>query len=390
MSIIRTSFGLKNLISEELERDYKSPLVERMKAGGNRLTLGDLEFRLAEEFGFCYGVDKAVDFAYETLRKFPGKRIFITDEIIHNPRVNLRLRALGIEFLNGKYAEGKTIEEVMPEDVVLIPAFGSSLSGLEKLKARGCTLVDTTCGSVVHVWKRVEKYARDGFTSLIHGKFKHEETIATSSQVTQFPGGVFIIVRDKEQAGIVCRYITSGGDKNKFLEEFRGALSERFSPDTHLERIGCANQTTMLSSESLEIAGMIRDALRAKHGDEALEAHFRSFDTICSATQDRQDAALKLAQSNADLILVIGGFNSSNTEHLAEISSHFKPSYHIEDAGDIISVRQIRHQPVGRHERVAHQEWLPEGPAVIGLTAGASTPNRVIEDVMNRIRNLRV
>ncbi len=396
--IIRTSFGLKNLIIEELERDYKSPLVEKMKAEGNRLVLGDLDFRLAEEFGFCYGVDKAVDFAYETLKKFPGKRIFITNEIIHNPRVNLRLRELGIEFLNGAYSDGKTMNDVSGEDVVIIPAFGSTVTDLAVLKAKGCIMVDTTCGSVVHVWKRVEKYAKDGFTSIIHGKFEHEETMATSSQVTQFGSGKFIVVRDKEQARRVCDYIERGGDRRAFLTEFQGAVSEGFDPDRDLHQVGCANQTTMLSSESLEIAEMVKQSLIRKFGAEKIGEHFRSFDTICSATQDRQDAVLKLAQSDVDLILVIGGYNSSNTTHLVEISSQFKPAYHIEDAHDIISLWEIRHQPVparqsisggGKHEQIFSRDWLPAAKAVIGLTAGASTPNRVIEDVIQRIHDLR-
>ncbi|MBI4971111.1 MAG: 4-hydroxy-3-methylbut-2-enyl diphosphate reductase [Candidatus Omnitrophica bacterium] len=388
-NIIRTSFGLKKLIQEDLERDYKSPLVEKMKAEGNQLRLGDLEFRLAEEFGFCYGVDKAVDFAYETRKQFPGKRIFITNEIIHNPRVNLRLRELGIEFLNGTYSSGKTMNNVTAEDVVIIPAFGATVSDLNLLKTKKCVLVETTCGSVVHVWKRVEKYAKDGFTSIIHGKFKHEETMATSSQVTQLAGGKFIVVRDKEQAQRVCRYIEKGGDRAVFLEEFRGAVSVGFDPDRDLDRVGCANQTTMLSSESLEIAELVKQALTRKFGPLAIDEHFRSFDTICSATQDRQDAVLKLAQSNVDLILVIGGYNSSNTTHLAEISSQFKPAYHIEDARDILSIWEIRHQPVGRHDQVTTRDWLPVGVARIGLTAGASTPNRVMEDIVNRINDLR-
>ena len=387
--IIRTSFGLKNLILEDLERDYKSPLVEKMKAEGNRLVLGNLDFRLAEEFGFCYGVDKAVDFAYETLKKFPGKRIFITNEIIHNPRVNLRLRELGIEFLNGAYSEGKTIDDVTKDDVVIIPAFGSTVADLNVLKTKGCVMVDTTCGSVVHVWKRVEKYAKDSFTSIIHGKMKHEETMATSSQVTQFNTGKFIVVRDIEQAGRVCNYIERGGDKQAFLNEFQGAFSEGFDPDRDLERVGCANQTTMLSSESLEIADMVKQSLVRKFGSSHVDEHFRSFDTICSATQDRQDAVLKLAKSDVDLILVIGGYNSSNTTHLVEISSQYKPAYHIEDAHDIVSLWEIRHQPVGRHEQVSTRDWLISGAAKIGLTAGASTPNRVIEDIINRIHELR-
>lgn len=387
--IIRTSLGLKSAILEDLEHDYKSELVERMKAEGHRLVLGDLEFRLAEEFGFCYGVDKAIDFAYQTLKRFPGKKIYITNEIIHNPRVNLRLRELGIEFLQGAYSRGKTIEDVTAEDVVIIPAFGSTTMDMDRLQAKGCVMVDTTCGSVVNVWKRVEKYAASDFTAIIHGKFQHEETMATSSRVTQFTGGKFVVVRDKTQAVAVCRYIEKGGDREIFLNEFQGATSGGFDPDRDLIRVGLANQTTMLSSESLEIADMLKQSLIRKYGADRIGEHFRSFDTICSATQDRQDAIQKLAQSRVDLFLVIGGYNSSNTTHLAEIACEYGPAYHIEDASDILSQDQIRHQPVGTKEQVVSSGWLPEGSVVIGLTAGASTPNRVIEDVILKIAEIR-
>ncbi len=387
--VIRTSLGLKDEVLDDLEKDYKSPLVEKMKQEGNRLSIGNFNFHIAQEFGFCYGVEKTVDFAYQTIKKFPDKKIYTTSEMIHNPRVNLRLRDLGVEFLDGQYSQGKSLNDITEEDVVLIPAFGLTPNDLERLKEKGCILVDTTCGSVVHVWKRVERYAKEGFTSLIHGKYNHEETIATSSHVTEGPGGHFIVVRDMPQTQTVCDYIENGGDKDKFLEEFKLAVSEGFDPDKHLPQMGVANQTTMLSSESLEIAEKIKQSLSKRYGSENINEHFRSFDTICSATQERQDAILELAQSKTiDLILVIGGYNSSNTTHLAELSLEYHPAFHIQEASEILSLKEIRHQPIGKEDQVVESGWLPQGKVSIGLTAGASTPNRVIEDVIQRLIEL--
>jgi len=388
--VIRTSLGLKDLVQGEIEQDYQSSLIEQIKSSENCLKLNDLEFHLAQEFGFCYGVEKTVDFAYQTLKKFPDKKIYTTSEMIHNPRVNLRLKELGVEFLEGQYSEGKSFDCITKEDIVLIPAFGATVADIDRLKERGCILIDTTCGSVVHVWKRVERYAKDGFASLIHGKYDHEETIATISHATMVSGGHYLVVRDLEQTQQVCDYIEKGGDRKEFLNQFKEAVSEGFDPDKHLSALGVANQTTMLSSESLEIAERIKQSLLKKHGEENRDQHFRSFDTICSATQERQDAVMELAKSEkVDIILVIGGYNSSNTTHLVEISEQYHPAFHIQEATEILSLEELRHQPVGSKEQVVKQGWLPKGKVSIGLTAGASTPNKVIEDVMRRISELR-
>lgn len=378
--IIRKSFGLKKEILPQLQATYDSPLIDRIKANGFSYQEGRLTVRLAQEFGFCYGVDRAIDYAYETRAKFPEKRIFLTNEIIHNPRVNHKLQELGIEFLAQDPAKGVTITDVGPEDVVLIPAFGSPVKELDNLQKRGCILVDTTCGSVMSVWKRVESYARDGFTAAIHGKYDHEETLATSSRARKY-----VIIRDREQAVIVCDYIEGKIGREDFFKEFRHAVSEGFDPDTDLEHIGCANQTTMLSSESMEIANMLRAAMVRRHGEEETARRFRHFDTICSATQDRQDAVLKLVQEGVDLMMVVGGFNSSNTGHLVEISLHYCPAYHVKDADCILSDRTIRHKKVLSNDVIETENWLPDGPVRLGVTAGASTPNRVIEEVITRI-----
>lgn len=388
-TIVRRGFGLKEEIKAPMAADYHSELVDWMKTTGHQLTVGSLTFRLAREFGFCYGVDFALDLAYETRYKFPHKRIFLISEIIHNPRVNRRLQELGIRFLKDARQQETNFDEVTADDVVIVPAFGAPVTDMEALRQKGCIVVDTTCGSVVAVWKRVERYARDGYTAIIHGKYNHEETRATSSQALKYPGGKYLIVLDKGEAAIVCDYIVHGGDKRAFLARFARATSPGFDPDRDLERVGLANQTTMLSSESLGIAEMFRQAMIQRYGEDRLEEHFRSFDTICTATQNRQDAVLQLVQEHIDVILVIGGYNSSNTNHLCEIASQYKPTYHINEAGCILSDRHIRHKPVGGHAEATTEGWLPSGPVIIGLTAGASTPDRVIGEVIARVAACR-
>ncbi|MCS6807108.1 MAG: 4-hydroxy-3-methylbut-2-enyl diphosphate reductase [Acidobacteriota bacterium] len=384
-TIVRRGFGLKEEIKWPMAADYHSALVDRMKAEGYQLTVGPLSFRLAQEFGFCYGVDFALDLAYETRYKFPDRRIFLISEIIHNPRVNTRLQELGIRFLKTSDGPMMDLDEVTPEDVIIVPAFGATVAEMERLRQKGCVVVDTTCGSVIAVWKRVERYARDGFTAIIHGKYNHEETRATASQAMRFPGGRYLIVLDKQEAATVCHYIVHGGDKAAFLSQFAQAVSPDFDPDRDLQYVGLANQTTMLSSESLEIAEMFRQAIMQRYGPEQVGERFRSFDTICSATQNRQDAVQKLVQQNVDLMIVIGGYNSSNTNHLCEIASQYVPTYHINEVDCIVSDRHIRHQPALCHEEVISEGWLPDGSVIIGITAGASTPNRVIGEVIERI-----
>ena len=387
--IIRKSFGLKEEIRPQLQASYHSPLIDRIKKEGYRLQSGDLTICLAEEFGFCYGVDRAVDYAYETRAKFPQKRIFLTNEIIHNPRVNTKLLEMGVKFLHGPYKSDGGVESITAEDVVIIPAFGTTAKELDNLQKKDCVLVDTTCGSVMSVWKRVESYAREGFTAVIHGKYDHEETQATSSRVTQYPGGRYLVVRDKNETQKVCDYIEKGGERDDFLAAFKKAVSPGFDPDRDLERVGCANQTTMLSSESLEIANMLQESVRRRWKANELPKRFRHFDTICSATQDRQDAVLKLAREGLDVMIVVGGYNSSNTGHLVEISLEFCPAFHVKDASCIVSRHEIEHKPVGETMLVRTKNWLPEGRVTVGVTAGASTPNRVIEEVIERIIETR-
>ena len=381
--IFRKGLDLKHEVAHVLADSYSSDLVAGIKAADYRYQSGRLTIHLAREFGFCYGVDRAVDYAYQARKRFPDRRVYLTGEIIHNPHVNEQLRAQGIRFLSDP---GEALTGVVPEDVVILPAFGTTVELLEALSARGCTLVDTTCGSVLNVWKNVKRYAQDAFTSVIHGKYWHEETRATASQTLNAGGGAYLVVLDRAEAGIVCDYIRQGGDSRALLTRFEPAVSPGFDPDVHLQRIGCANQTTMLSSESVEIGEMLRAAMRDRYGEAELASRFRAFDTICSATQDRQDAVIDLLRDQPlDLMIVIGGFNSSNTCNLARICAERCPTYHIGDADGLLSAAAIRHKPVGGSgERTTHG-WMPGGPLVVGLTSGASTPDNLVGTVVHRL-----
>ena len=382
-------FGLKSLVKEPIERDYRSALVDRIRAEGNTLAAGDLTLSLAKEFGFCYGVDRTVDYAYQTLLKFPGRRIFITDEIIHNPFVNERMIERGMKFLFGRYACGEPLESLRPEDIVIIPAFGVTAELMERLKALGPVLVDTTCGSVLNVWKNVERYAQDGFTAVVHGKWDHEETRATVSQAHKYPGGKTIVVRDLAEADLVCDHIRKGGDRAAFLKRFEKAMSPGFDPDKDLQRVALANQTTMLSSESLEIERRLRQAVIDRYGQAESPKHIRSFDTICSATQDRQDAVGEMLASPPDLLIVIGGYNSSNTGHLAEMAAGKLKAFHIQGAEDLLSPERIRHRDPHDGKIVESGSWLPQGKLRLGVTAGASTPNSKVGEVIGRLLEFR-
>lgn len=381
----RRGFGLKQAIEGELQDAYHSGLLDRMRAAGYRLTAGDVTFRLAQAFGFCYGVDRAVEYAYETRRKFPDRRIFLVGEIIHNPHVNGRLRGLGITIL-GPGPEGFDFAGIRPDDVVIIPAFGVTVRDFQRLRALGCVLVDTTCGSVLNVWKRVEQYARDGFTAVVHGKDFHEETKATASQVGKHGDGKYLIVRDMAEAELLCRFIERRDNGDVLEATFRRKVSSGFDFTRDLERCGIANQTTMLAGESLAIALRLKDAFARRYGAGHVDEHFRSFDTICSATQERQDAVAALLEEPLDLMLVVGGYNSSNTTHLAKLCARKVKTYHIADASCVEPVsRCIRHKPVDAAHEVAEEQWLPAGAVTIGITAGASTPNNKIGEAIERV-----
>jgi 4-hydroxy-3-methylbut-2-en-1-yl diphosphate reductase len=382
----RRGFGLKAEIESQLTADYHSTIVEALRARAYQLTVGPLTFRLAREFGFCYGVDRAVDYAYETRRKFPDRRLYLVGEIIHNPHVNQKLHDMGIRFL-ARTEDGQfDFSALASQDVVILPAFGVTIADFEALRRIGCVLVDTTCGSVLNVWKRVESYARDGYTAIIHGKHYHEETKATASQVMKYPGGRYLVLLNMAEAKVVCDFIERGGDVGAMEARFGNAVSPGFDFERDLQRVGLANQTTMLSGESLAIAEEIRRSVERRYGAAAVPERFRSFDTICSATQERQDAVLALIESPLDVMIVVGGYNSSNTCHLAAlVQSRGVPTYHLEDAAGVDpATGAIRHQPIGTREETATDGWLGQA-RIIGITAGASTPNNKVGETIARI-----
>jgi 4-hydroxy-3-methylbut-2-enyl diphosphate reductase len=382
-------FNLKSVVRPVLVASYHSQVVDRLRELGYAARAGEVRVKLAREFGFCYGVDRAVEYAYEAREKFPERRIFLSGEIIHNPEVNGRIQALGIEILPDHRSPEERYAGVEARDVVILPAFGVPVGELQHLRTKGCVLVDTTCGSVLNVWKNVHRYARDGFTSVIHGKHYHEETKATASQALTHPGGHYLFVKDRPEAQLVCDFIRGSVPAAALVERFPEATSPGFDPQRDLERVGLANQTTMLMTESMEIQEMLRAAMRDRWGEAALDERFRAFDTICSATQDRQDAVLKmLEEGGLDVMVVIGGYNSSNTQALARICAQRLPTYHISGA-DRIEGAILRHRPVGAHDETTTDGWLPAGPVTVGLTAGASTPNNVVGEVVERILALR-
>jgi 4-hydroxy-3-methylbut-2-en-1-yl diphosphate reductase len=381
--VFRKGLDLKHAVADMLADNYHSDVVEKIKADDFTYRSGRLTVRLAREFGFCYGVDRAVDYAYQTRERFPDRRVFLTGEIIHNPHVNEKLRGMGIRFLSDA---GESIDRIDASDVVILPAFGVTVAMLQQLEARGCTLVDTTCGSVLNVWKNVRRYAEGGYTSIIHGKVWHEETQATASHAVQY-GGAYLVVFDREETEIVCDYIRRGGARDAFMQRFANATSRGFDPERDLQRIGLANQTTMLMTESLQVGELIRRAMEDRCGAGGLGDRYQAFDTICSATQDRQDAVVALLRDQpVDLMIVIGGYNSSNTANLARICAESRPTFHIAEPDCLMSADEIRHRPVGSKHETTSAGWLPKtGPVQVGLTSGASTPDNLVGAAIDRL-----
>lgn len=391
----RKGFGLKAEVKPVIDSEYHSALLERIRSRAYTDRFGDVTVRLAKDFGFCYGVDRAVDYAYQTRHKFPGKRIFLVGEIIHNPHVNHRLREKGITFLHPSETGAFDFSGVTSDDVVIIPAFGVTIGDLKALQQIGCVLVDTTCGSVLLVWKRVEGYARDGYTAVIHGKYQHEESRATASQMQRYEGGKYIIVRNMGEAETVGDYLTGRPGRlgrDDFMDRFGKCTSDGFDPDRDLRKIGVANQTTMLATESLAIGARLQEMMVESMGENHAAEHFRSFGTICSATQERQDAVLEMMQDPPDVMLVVGGYNSSNTNHLAHLCREYTTTFHVKDAECIdIETGTINHKPEldPLAPEVTDWNWLPPGAMRLGITAGASTPNNEIGRVLARILTIR-
>jgi len=371
---------------------YRSELVENIRANGGMLSADGMTVKLAKEFGFCYGVERAIDLAYAACNYFsehaPQTPIYLLGEIIHNPEVNDQIQNMGIQIISAKPSADE-LDRLQPGDAVIIPAFGTEVSTRKKLETKGCVLVDTTCGDVMSVWKRVRQYSKEHVTSIIHGKAKHEETKATTSQARAYGSGHYLVVFNLAETDYVCGYILHGGDKDEFLKKFEGAYSAGFDPDLHLQAVGVANQTTMLRGETEEVQRRFKAAMEKRYGTPDIAQHFRFFDTICGATQDRQDALQKLLVEPMHLLIVIGGYNSSNTSHLAEMGEAKLPTFFIKNAGKMVSEKLIVHYNQHLHKEVETHAWLPAGQITVGVTAGASCPNNLIEDTIRRLFELR-
>ena len=379
----RKGFGHEAEVAGVMQTAYQSSLIQQIRDNNYRLERGAVTIRLAQAFGFCWGVERAVAIAYETRQHFPSERIWITNEIIHNPSVNQHLRDMEVGFIAVEKGQ-KDFSVVDSGDVVILPAFGASVQEMQLLNDKGCKIVDTTCPWVSKVWNTVEKHKKKDYTSIIHGQYKHEETVATSSFADKY-----LIVLNLQEAEYVTNYILHGGDRAEFLAKFSKAYSAGFDPDRDLERVGIANQTTMLKTETENIGKLFERTMMRKFGPENLNEHFQSFNTICDATQERQDAVLSLVDENLDLMLVIGGFNSSNTTHLQEIAIDKNiPSYHIDCAERILPGNRIEHKPL-RGDLVVTEGWLPDGKIVVGVTSGASTPDKAVEDAIDRILTMK-
>lgn len=377
------------LVQAEVEKHYRSAVVEKLKKLGGALTIGETTVRLAQQFGFCYGVERAIDLAYASRRVFPEQNIFLIGEIIHNPEVNRQLAEMGIKTLPWKEMN-EQYEELSEEDVVIVPAFGAPSEFMDKLAEKGCYIIDTTCGDVMKVWRRVRTYAKTGVTSIIHGKKGHEETRATASRALGDAGnGHYLIILTLAETDYVCQYLSQGGEREDFFQRFQGATSPGFDPDIHLQQVGVANQTTMLKSETEEMGRRIRDAVVKRDGNDE---NYRVFDTICGATQERQDALFEMLTAPMDVLLVVGGYNSSNTTHLVEIGQEELPTFFIQDASCLTSLETIAHYDLERKSEIKSDypgTILAGKPAIIGVTAGASCPSNLIEATILRAFELR-
>lgn len=381
------------LVQAQVEQHYRSSIVEKIKSHSGEITVGNTTIRLAKQFGFCYGVERAIDLAYATHKVFPDQRIFLIGEIIHNPEVNKQLSDMGIISLPWKQMT-QEYDDLTDEDVVIVPAFGAPTSFMDRLAGIGCHVVDTTCGDVMKVWRRVRDYAKNEVTSIIHGKAGHEETRATASRALgKDKNGQYLIILTLADAEYVCCYMRGESSKEAFMEKFANAHSKGFDPDLHLTRVGVANQTTMLQSETEALQEKFKEAILKRDGNTE---NYHVFDTICGATQERQNALFnmleKVDQKPMDVLLVVGGYNSSNTTHLAEIGEKNLPTFFIRNAKCIKSLETVIHYDIEHHKEVEssyHDILSNDKPVVIGVTAGASCPNNLIESTIIRIMELR-
>lgn len=368
---------------------YSSEIVDHFRQNGYRLTAGRLTLFCAEKFGFCWGVDKAVDIVEHAITSYPGHRIWILNQIIHNPAVNLDFIARGASFIKGAYAEGDGFDDVGPDDVAIIPAFSAEVEDIEELKRIGCTIIDTTCPWVLKPHIRTKRNIEAGFTTIIHATLGHHETNATCSLI-RHEGGAYILVHDPGEARLLCDFMEGKATADELMTLLKEGASPGFDPEKDLRQVALINQTTMLAAESREIGEMIEAAIQLRDGAANTKDSFRDFDTICNATQENQDAMVSMVErSNLDLMLVVGGYNSSNTKNLARIADlRGISTFHIEDSQSLDSDRII-FQPVAAREIVEKSDWLAsDGPLRIGFTAGASTPDTKLAAVIERVCDL--
>jgi 4-hydroxy-3-methylbut-2-enyl diphosphate reductase len=382
---------------------YRSPIISKVKAqrklddprkkdfSPTILDFGQVKFLVSRHFGFCYGVENAIERAYRALDENPGKRIFLLSQMIHNPDVNEDLNANGIQFLQD--TSGKQLidfDTLSSEDIVLIPAFGTTVEIEHLLVSKGIDVqkYNTTCPFVEKVWNRSEKLGETDHTILIHGKYNHEETRATFSRSTQFAPS--LILKDIVEAKLLASYITNDKSKESFYSDFAGRYSENFDPEIHLRKIGVVNQTTMLASETQEITDFLRGVMIEKFGEEKIKNYMADTrDTLCYATNDNQSATLGLMEYPADLGIVVGGYNSSNTTHLVELMESKYPVYFINGALELLSNKEIQYFDIHKKEINTRIEFLPTKETItIAITSGASCPDSIMDKVIHRILEL--
>lgn len=389
---------------DRVPNHYAGPAIQRIKDfrqdEGKRslaptlLTVGRLEVLVPRHFGFCFGVERAIHMAFSALERHPDRQISLLSEIIHNPLVNQDLAGRGIRFIHDSAGDRQISEEqISSQDVVLIPAFGTTLEIEQSLQRSGIDTTteefredfDTTCPFVSKVWDRGEELGREGYTIVIHGKFRHEETQATHSHTKEH--GKTLVVLDRHEAQQVADFIAGTMSLEVFTEHFSGKWSEGFNPETDLRRVAVVNQTTMLAEETTEVARVLRQALEQRYGTDNLSHHFADTnDTLCYATNWNQNATKALLDAEPDLAVIVGGYNSSNTAHLVEICEQVMPSYLIDSAAALLSPERIRHFDIHAKSEIESGPWLPkELPARIAITSGASCPDVVMNDVFARI-----
>ncbi|MEW6509075.1 MAG: 4-hydroxy-3-methylbut-2-enyl diphosphate reductase [Bacteroidota bacterium] len=384
----------------DIPAHYKSSIISHIKElrkkddprkkdfTPTRLDFGPVVFLIARHFGFCYGVENAIEIAYRTIEENPGKKVFLLSEMIHNSHVNEDLRGKGIEFIMDNYGK-QFVEwsEITSEDIVIIPAFGTTIEIEKLLKEKGIDTVkyNTTCPFVEKVWNRAEAIGKDNYTIIIHGKHKHEETRATFSRSIQ--NSPSLIIRDIEETKLLSKFILGVLPREEFYKIFNGKYSPEFDIAKDLVKVGVVNQTTILASETLAIADLIRDTMIKKYGLESIKEHFADTrDTLCYATNDNQSATIGLMQHNADLAIVVGGYNSSNTSHLVELLTEKFPTYFISEADKIVSSRTINHFDLHVHTEKVTNNYLPEKkPVTIALTSGASCPDSLVDEVIKKL-----